>query len=254
MPTRVGEQQSQKSAEQYSKLSTLLQAPNSITFMNRLSLQEGMKVLDLGCGTGNLTTELAERVGDKGHVVGVDPSEERILVAKTKNTSNNMTFEVGNGEDFPDVEYDLVFCTYVLHWIQNKEAVFECVAKHLSPGGQFAFLVGLDMPPIAQEMSGLMSADRRDEILFKKHFFVPEKKYEDMAAANGLTVTLKELHSDVRTFLNVDSIIQFWFATTYGVFDPAEADQDALETFKREYSQVQPQFVAKIAYFVLTKQ
>ena len=251
---KIDAQTLETSAEQYSKISNLLQAPKGINFMDRLLLQEGMKVLDLGCGTGNLTAELAKRVGDKGHVVGVDPSYERIQIAKSKHTSENMTFVVGDGENFPEDKYDLVFCAYVLHWIRNKEAVFKRVDKNLRPGGQFGFSAGLEMPSTGQDISSLMHPQRRDEILFKMLFFVQEKEYEDMAAANRLTVSSKEVHHDIHTFDNVDDMLQFWFAVTYGVFDPTEAGQDAMETFKQKYSQVQPQFNAKMAYFVLTKE
>lgn len=41
----------------------------------------GMRLLDVGCGPGNLTALIAELVGDTGSVVGVDPSRERIAIA-----------------------------------------------------------------------------------------------------------------------------------------------------------------------------
>ena len=52
------------------------------SFAGLLNIKPGYKVLDMGCGTGELTRFLAELVGEDGEVVGVDPDEERIRVAK----------------------------------------------------------------------------------------------------------------------------------------------------------------------------
>ena len=88
-------------------------------------------------------------------------------------------------------------------------------------------IVALDTVIIAQEMSYLMSPKRRDEILFKKHFCLPENEYKNLAVAKRFTVLFKQLHSDVCSFPNVDNI-----ATTTFFIHHAKADQDALEAFK----------------------
>ena len=54
-------------------------------------------VLDLGCGTGNLTCILAERVGPGGKVIGVDPDKERLHVAREK-YSASMQFILFGGQ------------------------------------------------------------------------------------------------------------------------------------------------------------
>ena len=60
------------------------QAANGVDLIDKLSLKRGSVVLDLGCGTGHLSSVLAERVGPLGSVVGVDPDEKRLEIAKTK--------------------------------------------------------------------------------------------------------------------------------------------------------------------------
>ncbi len=96
-------------------------------------------VLDLGCGTGNLASVIAERVGPGGRVVAVDPDGERIRVAKETYVCDNVQFLVRGGEDFPEGQYDIVFASSVLHWIEDKEPVFRRVYKNLKPGGCFGF-------------------------------------------------------------------------------------------------------------------
>ena len=60
----------------------------------RITIAEGSIVLDLGCGTGYLSSVLAERVGPSGHVIAVDPDRERIRVAKAN-------VKVANIRDLP---------------------------------------------------------------------------------------------------------------------------------------------------------
>lgn len=52
----------------------------------KIPVGAGDKVLDLGCGTGNLAVVLSELVGPEGKVVAVDPDEERIKIAKEVNS------------------------------------------------------------------------------------------------------------------------------------------------------------------------
>ena len=68
-------------AQEYTEKSSM-QEEDSLRLIRQLCPQEGMKVLDLGCGTGYLSKVLAERVGLRGKVVAVDPDKERLRIAK----------------------------------------------------------------------------------------------------------------------------------------------------------------------------
>ena len=98
--------------------------PDYLTILDQVTLPEDSRLLDLGCGTGNITYRLAERIGSKDHVVGVDPDRERITIAQQNNSQSNSTFVVGDGETFPENQYDVVFCNYAMGSIENKRAVF----------------------------------------------------------------------------------------------------------------------------------
>ena len=83
-------------------------------------------ILDLGCGTGELSAYLAELVGPDGKVIGVDPDKERIQLAKeTHNQIENLSFVQGSAINFPGIGakvYNIVFSNYVLHWMGNKSS------------------------------------------------------------------------------------------------------------------------------------
>ena len=63
--------------------------------------QVGNVILDLGCGTGELSVYLAERVGPEGRVIGVDPDKERIQLARQSHGHiKNLSFAEGSASSF----------------------------------------------------------------------------------------------------------------------------------------------------------
>ena len=98
-------------------------------FINELNLSVGNKVLDMGCGTGNITKYIADIVGTNGQVVGIDPDTARIKIAKEKYKEvNNLQFHVGSSvTGFPhnnEPYYDVHISTVAFHWVPNEEKPF----------------------------------------------------------------------------------------------------------------------------------
>jgi trans-aconitate methyltransferase len=97
-----------------------------------LNAQPGERILDLGCGTGHLTAEIAAK---GAIVVGVDRSADMIDEAKQKYPG--IEFRVVDATKLTfDNEFDAVFSNAALHWILDPEAVVRGVAKALKPGGR----------------------------------------------------------------------------------------------------------------------
>lgn len=89
-------------------------------------------ILDLGCGTGTLTAQLAAR---GSRVVGVDSA--RTMVERAKAQYPELTFEVCDALALPfEGEFDVVFSNAVFHWIADHDTLLENVKKALKPGGQ----------------------------------------------------------------------------------------------------------------------
>ena len=84
-------------AAQYSLHSAQLQLKAGRSFVDLVNVKPGQKVLDMGCGTGELTQFLAEQVRQDSEVVGVDPDEERIRLAAA-----------GNLVNFPNVQNTII--------------------------------------------------------------------------------------------------------------------------------------------------
>ncbi len=93
----------------------------------------GELILDLGCGTGQLTEKIAE---SGAFVNGIDSSLS--MIAKARANYSQLNFAVADARDFQvDEPLDAVFSNAVLHWIKEPDAVINCIEKSLKPGGRF---------------------------------------------------------------------------------------------------------------------
>ncbi len=106
-----------------------------------LDPEPGERVLDLGCGTGHLTAEIADAVGETGAVVGVDRSAE--MVGEARADYPDLAFVEADAREFSATEpFDAVFSNAALHWIPDQDAVTGRVADLLRPGGRYVAELG----------------------------------------------------------------------------------------------------------------
>jgi trans-aconitate methyltransferase len=103
-----------------------------------LRAQPGERILDLGCGTG----ELAERIAATGAaVIGIDSDPAMIEAARTR--LPNVELRVADGHDFAvDEPVDAVFSNAALHWMPAAVEVLGCVSDALRHGGRFVAEMG----------------------------------------------------------------------------------------------------------------
>lgn len=100
---------------------------------NLLSPQPGERILDLGCGTGQLTQQLAN---EGIQVMGIDAAPTMIETAEQNYP--HLEFAVADARNFQvEQPFDAVFSNAVLHWILEPDAVIRCIHQALKPGGRF---------------------------------------------------------------------------------------------------------------------
>jgi len=95
--------------------------------------QAGERILDLGCGTGTLTAQIARQ---GALTTGVDRSADMIATAREKYA--DLRFLVADGQDLAyEAEFDAVFSNAALHWMPRAGDVLRGVQRALVPGGRF---------------------------------------------------------------------------------------------------------------------
>lgn len=106
-------------------------------------LRSGDAVLDVGCGPGSITVELAERVGAEGSVLGIDNAATAIEVARRDHGAaqhGNLRYETGDvtALDQPDDSFDVAHAHQVLQHLADPVAALREMARVVRPGGLVA--------------------------------------------------------------------------------------------------------------------
>lgn len=113
------------------------------------ALRPGERVLDVACGTGVLACTAAERVGGSGTVVGLDPNEDMLAVARQKSAS--IEWRNGRAESlpFPDDSFDAVVSQFGFMFFEDQRAALREAMRVVRPGGRVAVAVcdALDHSP-----------------------------------------------------------------------------------------------------------
>jgi len=119
------------------------QAERSAPFFDLLTLVEvrpNLKVVDLGCGTGELTRRLADTL-QNSTVTGLDSSEQMLDAARAAPFSGpNLRFEQGDQSQLTG-EWDLIFSNAALQWSENHAELIPYLYRRLKAGGQIAVQV-----------------------------------------------------------------------------------------------------------------
>ncbi len=114
---------------------------NSRMVVEMAKIKSGDKVLDVGCGTGDLTLTAKKYAGASGSAYGIDPSPEGIAIARNKARRSGFeaVFEVGLIEKiaYPDATFDVVISRLVIHHLPDdlKRRGFAEIFRVLKPGG-----------------------------------------------------------------------------------------------------------------------
>ncbi|MBS0287506.1 MAG: class I SAM-dependent methyltransferase [Proteobacteria bacterium] len=182
------------------KLYNEMAVPQYHVAMNLLEtypFQGTEEVLDIGCGTGNITVHIAEKV-KKGKVIGIDISEDMINFAKqTFSGVSNLSFEQKNIIDISYAnKFDLITSFNTLHWVKEKETAIEKMFAHLKKDGHLLVTM-LRSSFDAEPMNIALTQTVRDQKWygyfkeFKPPYYlynVKSKEYKDILMRVGFTI------------------------------------------------------------------
>ena len=207
-----------------------------------LGIGRGVRVLDIGCGTGRLAAFAVEHVGAQARIVGVDPAPPRIEVAQERRDPR-LEFRVGQAQDlsqFPDATFDVAYMNSVLNWIDDRPKALGEAYRVLKPRGRLG--IGTT---VRDRPNQLRSLERRawkavrsggdspaaeesprpsDERGSRRASTAAEIR--TMLEDAGFVPRVFEVRSFISVFRDVAQIIDFLQATTYGQLAPGASPAD----------------------------
>ena len=116
--------------------------------MNLLPLTPAMQILDVGCGCGNQTLELAARLDASSTVIGVDISEPMLGLARELKAANDnalsaeVQFALGDASEplFDEASFDAIYSRFGVMFFDEPVAAFSALRNSLKPGGKLGFV------------------------------------------------------------------------------------------------------------------
>lgn len=133
--------------------SSIVQKSAGDMLLSLLDIRQHESVLDVGCGTGNLTKKIYDVT--KGKTVGVDVSEGMIRECLSAFSHTGIQFHTMRAEDLSyENEFDVIFCNSTFQWVQNVDAVISNFSQALKKGGR----VGIQAPAKKEYSPNFISA------------------------------------------------------------------------------------------------
>jgi len=182
-----------------------------------LAPQRVERILDAGCGTGQLTAEIARSGAE---VVGIDSSPT--MLEQARKNYPDLHFELA---DVAALEYreefDGVFSNAALHWVKDAGAAVASISRALKPGGRMVAEFGgrgnvqrlLDAAGLALESLGIRAAGS-----LNPWYFPSIAEYASLLERNGLAVTYAALFDRMTPLEGGEEGIASWLAMFGGPF------------------------------------
>lgn len=122
--------------------------PNTQKHILEAGIKSGFRVLDIGCGRGAMSLWLANQVGPTGKVLAIDNNENQIQATEKLTQGIKpewLTFKLYSAYDIDQLNetFDMVYCRFILHHVNNPTSIIEKVFKLLPPGGIFVAEEGI---------------------------------------------------------------------------------------------------------------
>jgi ubiquinone/menaquinone biosynthesis C-methylase UbiE len=201
-------------------------------------IEQGQSVLDVACGTGALACVVADRVGPAGAVVGLDPNEEMLEVARGK--SDRIEWRNGRAESipFPDESFDAVVSQFGIMFFDDPCAALREMMRVLRPGARLAVAVcdALEHSPGYAAFEGLLRrlfGDRVADAFCAPFVLGDPQRLLSLCTAAGILDARVTQHDGMVRFASIRSLVSTERACVWtlgGLLDDAQFEQLSKET------------------------
>ncbi|MGO8765922.1 MAG: class I SAM-dependent methyltransferase [Limisphaerales bacterium] len=211
----------------------------------RLQLRGHERILDVGCGDGKVTAEIAQAV-PRGAVIGVDASPEMIAFAQKtfpKKKFHHLEFHVMDAREIKFAKpFDFIFSNAALHWVDDHQKFLRGAASVLKAGGRL--IVSCGGKGNAQDVFVALRPEmrsRRWRAFFRKiprpYFFHRPAEYEKWLPKNGFRIHDLKLAPKDATYPGEEGFAA-WLRTTwipYVQCVPENAREEFIAAVTRRY-------------------
>lgn len=208
-------------AKEYQKSSSA-QQKWAKELIKKMDLNGSEKMLDMGCGDGKITSEIATHL-EKGCILGIDSSEDMIKLAKEtfpESEQSNLKFKV---KDFQDLnykeEFDLIFSNAALHWVKDHSQILKSIKRSLKPDGKILIQMGgkgngREILDISNEMTHKPEWNSYFKDFNFPYGFYDTATYEKWLKEAGLEILRLELISKIMDQKGIDGL-KSWMRTVW---------------------------------------
>lgn len=205
-------------------------AAHSQKVLSKQSIQQGMRVLDIGCGFGDSTLCIAKKVGPNGEAVGTDCAERFIAAAKldaeAHDQENVKFFTADASIDNLGVAYDQVFSRFGTMFFNLPSIAMKNIRQVLKPGGTFTQVVWrkrqdndwlFDAEKCVKEIVPVISHDETDAVHCGPGPFSmagPDMVSDMMQAVGYENITFERFDTDIMIGRDIEEAVDF--AMAYG--------------------------------------
>lgn len=189
------------------------QFDRALKIIDQLRLNGDETILDVGCGDGRITAEIAKRV-PHGHLLGIDISQNMIDEAQ-KNFGNieNLTFQCVDLVKFSsDKKFDRAVSFATFHWIKDQEAALKNIFNVLKPGGKLNLMMAF---AYESPISAVFHDKKLKPLLQQKEqIFFPQtiEGLEALLKIAGFKHGIVQLKTGTQTFASEEHLFNALFA------------------------------------------
>ncbi|MBU7584112.1 MAG: methyltransferase domain-containing protein [Nostoc sp. TH1S01] len=204
-----------------------------------LNSKPGELILDLGCGTGQLSAKIAESGAE---VIGIDSAAT--MIEKARQNYPNLRFEVADARNLQiDKLFDAVFSNATLHWIKEADAAIASIYQALKPGGRFVAEFGgkgnvesiVQALYVACEKIGLSNPQ-----VFNPWYFPSIGEYSNLLEQQGFEVTQAILFTRPTFLADGEAGIKNWLEMFASAFLAKLSDAEKVEVIRYVEDYLQP--------------
>ncbi|MBV8885017.1 MAG: methyltransferase domain-containing protein [Chroococcidiopsidaceae cyanobacterium CP_BM_RX_35] len=212
-----------------------------------LSPQQGEYILDLGCGTGQLTQEIAAR---GAIAIGIDKAPT--MIEQARKNYPDLQFEVADATSFHLQEsFDAVFSNATLHWIKEPERVITCIWQALKPGSRFVVEFGGkgNIRAITTAIGNALEKNAMSAPFINPWYFPSIGEYTTLLESQGFSVTYAALFDRLTPLEDGEKGMQNWIEMFANSLLPEMAANRRISVMQDIENQLRPELYQDGTWF-----